>query len=55
MPHAWQAGRQTDLLARQLRAMDDGGTVMISVPDSPYRCPPGPYERASVIAHYLKT
>lgn len=53
VPHAWQAGPQTALLWRQLQAMDDGGTVLIGVPDNPYRCPPGPYERASLIAHYL--
>lgn len=55
MPHGWKAGAQTELLAKRLAGMKDGGTVIISVPDSPYRCPPGPYERASVIAHYLKT
>jgi NADPH-dependent 2,4-dienoyl-CoA reductase/sulfur reductase-like enzyme len=55
MPHAWKAGPQTDLLRRQLAAMEDGGLVVISVPANPYRCPPGPYERASLIAHYLKT
>jgi NADPH-dependent 2,4-dienoyl-CoA reductase/sulfur reductase-like enzyme len=55
MPHAWKAGAQTDLLRRQLEAMPDGGTVVISAPANPYRCPPGPYERASLIAHYLKT
>jgi NADPH-dependent 2,4-dienoyl-CoA reductase/sulfur reductase-like enzyme len=55
MPHAWKAGPQTTLLARQLEAMDDGGVVVMSVPANPYRCPPGPYERASLIAHYLKT
>lgn len=55
MPHAWQAGPQTELLARQLAAMDDGGTVVMTVPESPYRCPPGPYERASLIAWFLKT
>lgn len=55
MPHAWKAGAQTDLLRRQLEAMGDGGLVVISAPESPYRCPPGPYERASLIAHYLKT
>ena len=55
MPHAWKAGEQTLLLKRQLDAMDDGGVVAISVPANPYRCPPGPYERASLIAHYLKT
>jgi sulfide dehydrogenase [flavocytochrome c] flavoprotein chain len=54
-PHAWQAGPQTVLLRRQLEAMADGGLVVIAVPDNPYRCPPGPYERASLIAHYLKT
>src|SRR3979411_3435367 len=55
MPHAWKAGEQTLLLRRQLEAMEDGGTVVISAPANPYRCPPGPYERASLIAHYLKT
>ncbi|QUS40465.1 twin-arginine translocation signal domain-containing protein [Tardiphaga alba] len=55
MPHAWKAGEQTLLLRRQLEAMDDGGLVVISVPANPYRCPPGPYERASLIGHYLKT
>jgi NADPH-dependent 2,4-dienoyl-CoA reductase/sulfur reductase-like enzyme len=55
MPHAWQAGEQTTLLRRQLEAMDDGGLVVISAPANPFRCPPGPYERASLIAHYLKT
>ena len=55
MPHAWKAGAQTELLARQLAAMPDGGTVVMSVPANPYRCPPGPYERASLIAHFLKT
>jgi NADPH-dependent 2,4-dienoyl-CoA reductase/sulfur reductase-like enzyme len=55
MPHAWLAGDQTLLLRRQLEAMDDGGLVIISAPANPFRCPPGPYERASLIAHYLKT
>jgi NADPH-dependent 2,4-dienoyl-CoA reductase/sulfur reductase-like enzyme len=55
MPHAWKAGEQTLLLRRQLEAMPDGGLVVISAPANPYRCPPGPYERASLIAHYLKT
>ncbi len=55
MPHAWTAGAQTDLLRRQLDAMEDGGVVVMAVPANPYRCPPGPYERASLIAHYLKT
>src|ERR1700732_869516 len=55
MPHAWKAGEQTLLLRRQLKAMEDGGTVIISAPANPFRCPPGPYERASLIAYYLKT
>jgi NADPH-dependent 2,4-dienoyl-CoA reductase/sulfur reductase-like enzyme len=55
MPHAWQAGPQTELLAAQLRAMADGGIVVMVVPPNPYRCPPGPYERASLIAHFLKS
>jgi NADPH-dependent 2,4-dienoyl-CoA reductase/sulfur reductase-like enzyme len=55
MPHAWKAGEQTALLRRQLEAMPDGGTVVISAPANPFRCPPGPYERASLIAYYLKT
>lgn len=55
MPHAWKAGAQTLLLRRQLEAMEDGGTVAIAIPANPSRCPPAPYERASLIAHYLKT
>jgi sulfide dehydrogenase [flavocytochrome c] flavoprotein chain len=55
MPHAWKAGEQTALLRRQLEAMADGGVVVLAVPASPSRCPPAPYERASLIAHYLKT
>ena len=55
MPHAWKAGEQTMLLRRQLEAMEDGGLVVMSAPPNPFRCPPGPYERASQIAHYLKT
>lgn len=54
LPHAWKAGPQTALLRKQLEAMPDGGTVIISPPGNPFRCPPGPYERASMIAHYLK-
>ena len=54
MPHAWIAGEQTLLLRRLLEAMDDGGTVVLAVPAAPLRCPPAPYERASLIAHYLK-
>ncbi len=55
MPHAWRAGDQTLLLRRQLETMDDGGLVVIAAPANPFRCPPGPYERASLIAHFLKT
>jgi sulfide dehydrogenase [flavocytochrome c] flavoprotein subunit len=55
IPHAWRAGEQTLLLRRQLEAMPDGGLVVITAPANPFRCPPGPYERASLIAHYLKT
>jgi NADPH-dependent 2,4-dienoyl-CoA reductase/sulfur reductase-like enzyme len=55
MPHAWKAGSQTALLQSQLAAMEDGGLVVIAPPANPFRCPPGPYERASLIAHYLST
>ncbi|MEE9359557.1 MAG: NAD(P)/FAD-dependent oxidoreductase [Hyphomicrobium sp.] len=55
MPHAWTAGAQTLLLMQQLEAMDDGGVVVMTAPGNPYRCPPGPYERACMIAHFLKT
>ena len=55
MPHAWKAGEQTLLLRRQLESMADGGLVVIAAPANPSRCPTGPYERASLIAHYLKT
>jgi NADPH-dependent 2,4-dienoyl-CoA reductase/sulfur reductase-like enzyme len=54
LPHAWKAGEQTLLLRRQLEAMDDGGLVALAVPAAPLRCPPAPYERACLIAHYLK-
>ena len=54
MPYAWKAGPQTLLLRDQLRAMPENGTVVMAVPANPYRCPPGPYERASLVAHYLK-
>jgi NADPH-dependent 2,4-dienoyl-CoA reductase/sulfur reductase-like enzyme len=54
IPHAWTGGAQVLLLRRQLEAMPDGGLVVIAVPATPYRCPPAPYERASLIAHYLK-
>jgi sulfide dehydrogenase [flavocytochrome c] flavoprotein subunit len=53
MPHAWQAGGQTQLLAAQLEALRPGGVVAISVPAGPMRCPPGPFERASLMAAYL--
>jgi sulfide dehydrogenase [flavocytochrome c] flavoprotein subunit len=55
MPHAWRPGEQTTLLRRQLEAMPDGGKFIMVAPANPFRCPPGPYERASMIAHYLKT
>ncbi|MDP3482021.1 MAG: FAD/NAD(P)-binding oxidoreductase [Sulfuricella sp.] len=54
MPHAWKAGPQTLLLRKQLEQMKDGGTVVLSMPLAPFRCPPGPYERTSMIAYYLK-
>ena len=54
LPHAWKAGAQTQLLKDQLVALEDGQTVVMTVPPAPYRCPPGPYERASMIAYYLK-
>lgn len=55
MPHAWKAGAQTLVLRQQLEALRDGGRIGMVIPANPYRCPPGPYERASLIAHYLKT
>jgi sulfide dehydrogenase [flavocytochrome c] flavoprotein chain len=55
MPHAWIPGLQTALLRDQLAALPEGGTVVMSVPPGPYRCPPGPYERASLIAWFLKS
>jgi len=54
IPHAWKAGKQTVILRKQLEAMKNGGTVIITVPPKPFRCPPAPYERASQIAHYMK-
>lgn len=54
LPHAYKAGDQTLLLRDQLRAMKDGGTFVMIAPPNPFRCPPGPYERAGTIAHYLK-
>ena len=52
--HAWKAGPETMALRRQLEAMRDGGVYAITIPEAPYRCPPGPYERASVVAAYFK-
>ncbi len=54
LPHAWKAGPQTILLQEQIRAMPDGGVVAIVAPPNPFRCPPGPYERAALIASYLQ-
>lgn len=53
VPHAWQAGAQTRLLWQQLRAMPDGGLFVMTIPEGAYRCPPGPYERAGMVAHYF--
>ena len=52
--HGWKAGPQTVALRRQLEAMPDGGVFAMSIPKVPYRCPPGPYERACMVASYLK-
>jgi NADPH-dependent 2,4-dienoyl-CoA reductase/sulfur reductase-like enzyme len=54
VPHAWKAGWQTVNLRKQLESMPDGGVFVMNVPAAPYRCPPGPYERASQVAHYFK-
>lgn len=54
VPHAWKAGEQTVNLRRQLEAMPDGGAFVMTIPKAPYRCPPGPYERASQVAFYFK-
>ncbi len=54
IPHAWQAGEQTRILLQQLKAMKDGGKFVITPPPNPFRCPPGPYERVSLVANYLK-
>ncbi len=54
VPHAWIAGPQTTLLKNQLAAMPSKGTVVMTIPAAPYRCPPGPYERACIIADYLR-
>jgi NADPH-dependent 2,4-dienoyl-CoA reductase/sulfur reductase-like enzyme len=53
-PHAWKAGPQTQLLKKQLEAMPDGGKFVMVIPANPFRCPPGPYERAAMVAHYFK-
>lgn len=55
IPHAWQAGAQTTLLQQQIAAMPAGGTFVMTIPAAPYRCPPGPYERACVVADWLRT
>lgn len=54
IPHAWKAGKQTTLLRDQVRSAKDGDTIVICPPNNPFRCPPGPYERVSLIANYLK-
>ena len=54
MPHAYKGGSQTELLKAQLAAMPEGGVFAMVAPPNPYRCPPGPYERVSMVAHYLK-
>lgn len=55
MPHAYKGGSQTELLKAQVMAMPEGGTFAMVAPPNPYRCPPGPYERVSMVAHVLKT
>jgi NADPH-dependent 2,4-dienoyl-CoA reductase/sulfur reductase-like enzyme len=55
MPHAWKAGAQTKLLVERLHALNDGDLIVMIAPPNPYRCPPGPYERASMFAHVLKS
>lgn len=54
MPHAWKAGAQTTLLAKQIKAMPSNGTAILTIPKVPYRCPPGPYERACLLADWMK-
>ena len=54
MPHAWKPGAQTELLVKKLNALKDGALIVMVAPPNPYRCPPGPYERASMFAHVLK-
>lgn len=55
MPHAWKPGAQTQLLKKQLDSLADGATIVMVAPPNPYRCPPGPYERVSCMAHVLKS
>ena len=55
MPHAYKAGSQTELLKAQINAMPEGGSFCMVAPPNPYRCPPGPYERVSMVAHVLKS
>jgi NADPH-dependent 2,4-dienoyl-CoA reductase/sulfur reductase-like enzyme len=54
MPHSWKAGSQTQILAERIRTMREGGVFVMVAPPNPYRCPPGPYERVSMVAHVLK-
>lgn len=54
MPHAYKAGSQSELLRAQIEAMPEGGTFAMIAPPNPFRCPPGPYERVSMVAHKLK-
>ena len=54
IPHAWKAGPQTTILSNQIQSMRNGGLAVIAAPEDPYRCPPAPYERASLIASYFK-
>src|SRR5690606_22590576 len=54
VPHAWKAGPQTALLRKQLEDMPDGGVFAMHIPRAPFRCPPGPYERACLVANYLR-
>lgn len=54
IPHAWKAGEQTQRLREMLYAMPQGGVIAMHIPKVPYRCPPGPYERASLIAYFLQ-
>lgn len=55
LPHAWKAGEQTQILKKQLEALENGANIVMIAPPNPYRCPPGPYERVSMMAHTLKS